>query len=587
MPKDAILLTHPKGKLELHDALRLQLAAIEVKEGEAILLATRESLNTPMRHELTQKLQRAGYKPRIGITNLGVLKSLYELNAEALKKDTAESSDEAGLKAEFSNLVSKSIEIDASDIHIERRADKASVRMRRHGELVKVMSDWSPKHAEDMCRAIYNSVADSGSKSLSFDPKAFQQAAINITINNMAYRIRYQAAPAFPDGSDTVLRVLPTGKNMNVVPLEKLGYHKSHSHALRAMISRASGIIFLAGTTGSGKTTTINNLMLMRLHENPGRKALSIEDPPEYVIPGVSQIPVPRLDGKEGNPFLAAMRAVMRMDPDLIMVGEVRDIESAKLVVSMVQSGHQVMSTVHTPSARAIPARLYDMGVERSVLGSDDFFAGLIYQKLVPVLCQKCCIPLLDAKAAGYIEADLWERLSQMDEVTEKDYPAIKVRGGGCEDCGGMGIVGRTVCAEVILPDFTMLGLFRKGDDVEVYRYWRSKRVIGSTTDLEGCTAFDHAIIKMKQGLLSPSDIEESFGYLDLQKIREGKGQPVSEALAAASGNTAAPDPVATAAPVAPAVLPVAPAAPAAAEPVAVIAPVMAPAAESTGAMTS
>lgn len=548
LPAGYELLTHAAGQLPFKDALKLHLAALKIANGDAILLSTRDAMNSPMRYELTQQLQRKGFKVKLGYANLGVLKSIYEF-AESKVADQAkvESNDDAGLKAEFINLIAKSVEIDASDIHIERRDRGATVRMRRHGELIKVMSDWSPKHAEDMCRAIYNSVADSGSKSVSFDPLAFQQAAINIAVNDMAYRIRYQAAPVFPDGSDIVLRVLPTGKNMKEVALEKLGYHKSHAKALTAMVTRASGIIFLAGTTGSGKTTTINNLMLKRLKDNPGKKALSIEDPPEYTIPGVSQIPVPRLDGKEGNPFLAAMRAVMRMDPDLIMVGEVRDLESAKLVVSMVQSGHQVMSTIHTPSARAIPARLYDMGVERSVLASDDFFAGLIYQKLVPVLCQGCCIPLPEARESGFVDDALWARLDCLEDLEKTDYEHIRVRGGGCAGCGGMGIVGRTVCAEVIIPDFEMLGFFRSGDDVAVYKHWRSKRKRGDKENLEGCTAFDHAILKMKQGIVSPSDVEESFGQLDLQQSREGGKQAVyaDESVPAAA---AAPAPSAPAA---------------------------------------
>lgn len=523
LPEHAVLLTHADGKIPMPNAQRVGIAALQVGESRALLVATAEGGRSPFRTELEVRLRKSSYEIKLGLTTLGVIRSLYESFGSSKDRSTAaagEISDDAGLKAEFNHLIEQAVSLDASDIHIERRPRGAVVKMRRHGELVKVVSDWSSRHAEDMCRSIYNSVADSGSKSLSFDPRGFQQAAINTDVNHVAYRIRYQAAPVFPEGSDTVLRVLPTGRNMKAVPLEHLGYHPWHAKALRAMLTRASGIIFVSGTTGSGKTTTINNLMLLRLKDNPGKKALSIEDPPEYVMPGVSQIPVPRLDGKEGNPFIGAMRAVMRMDPDLIMVGEVRDIESARLVVSMVQSGHQVMSTIHTPSARSVPARLYDMGVERSVLASDDFFAGLIYQKLLPLLCSKCALPLQRALQASAIDSELLDRLRALDGLAESDLDAMRVRGGGCAHCNGYGIVGRTVCAELIVPDFEMLRYFRTADDVALYRYWRSRKGDGEES-LEGWTAFDHAVLKMKKGIVSPESVEGAFGYLTLQQERQ------------------------------------------------------------------
>ncbi|WP_419620664.1 GspE/PulE family protein [Thiolapillus sp.] len=430
-----------------------------------------------------------------------------------------------GMEQWFDQLVKVGLKKGASDMHVTVTPRASKIEYRVHGSLA--LHD---KYPEDklkaLCRTVYNSMAEGDTKDTIFDEKNEQSAQIVRRIGNTEVMLRYQSMTNYPSGFDVTLRLLPINRDAEYVPLEKLGYAASHVRVLELATSKKSGAIIIAGETGSGKSTTLQNMIKAYIKVTGGRKKVrTIEDPVEYVIPGAAQTSVTRRRGADNdkgapNPFNAAIRASMRADPDLIMVGEVRDEESASLLEKQIQSGHKVMTTVHASSAIGIIARLVTIGFKRETLASPNTISALVHQTLVPTLCPHCKVPIREGKKRGLISESLWERVATVvpDEEFEVAMEQMHVENPeGCERCDHMGINGRTVCAEVIYPDKKMLEYIARGEDMAAENHWRSN----SADELAGYgrTAFDHALLKMMQGIVSPTHVEEMFGNLNLQEV--------------------------------------------------------------------
>lgn len=245
-------------------------------------------------------------------------------------------------------------------------------------------------------------------------------------------------------------------------------------------------------------------------------KIYSIEDPPEYNIARITQIPVvigKDFDPTKMSPFEKPIKACMRGDPDIIMIGEVRDKITGDLTKKAVQSGHQVLTTVHATSALGIIERFQDFGLSKSVLGSPDFLTGLLYQKLLPTTCQNCCVDLQDAIQYEYASDNdkaVFERMMEIMDIT--DY-RVKIRNhDGCEYCNNTGISGRSVCAEVIMLDLKMIELISEGKQIELMKYWRNLSDKNpASLNFKGKTCMEHAFQKVLTGQCCPHDLESSF----------------------------------------------------------------------------
>lgn len=451
-----------------------------------------------------------------------LLKALYEKEGP----DTTEAAENNELIRHFERMVGVAIAEKVSDIHIERRPNRSKVRMRKHGQLLD-HEGLSSTYTTNLCSVIYNVLAEN--KDLQFSEDDYQAAAVNRVVGGEEVKLRYQSLPVYPQGFDVVLRVLPIGNDEeDFVSLQQLGYSDSQVRMLLEIVSRPVGALVIAGTTGSGKSTTLKNLlMFVNAARGYKSKIYTIEDPPEYKIPRVSQLPVIRRKKDEAlyekkSPFQDPLTATMRGDPDVLMIGEVRDDFTGDGLKKATQSGHQVMSTVHAASALGIVERLTDFKISPSVMGSPEFLTGLIYQKLVPILCPICSELFRDVIASASVSARDLELAQRLGKVANMDTDEVRVRGSNheeCSNCKGMGIVGRTVCAEVISPDFQMLRHFRDQDQVGAYKYWRSLASQDvESSDMNGRTAAEHAISKMRKGMICPRDVEELFGPLDMGK---------------------------------------------------------------------
>lgn len=429
----------------------------------------------------------------------------------------------------YERLVTTSINEGISDIHLEIRPATTFIRMRRHGVLT-VHAQVSNEYGMRLATVIHNVLADK--KAVTFRAGEPQAASVDTILANTAVKIRYQSMPAYPgDGLDVVMRVLPIGADDEEYDsLEKLGYAKEHVDMLLESSSQPVGALVIAGTTGSGKSTTLKNLLMyINEHREYRCKIYTVEDPPEYKIPRVTQVPVQRdlSDSKdELSPFYKPLTAAMRADPDILMIGEVRDNYTADGMKKATQSGHQVLTTIHASSAIAIVPRLLDLGLTPNILGSPEFISALVYQKLLQVLCQHCAVPLVDA-VRDETDPDgplhkLFDRLKNAYGINDLDgFSSLRLRGGTidgqkCKSCGGLGVTGRTVCAEIIQPDFQMLEMFRNLKDIEVTAYWRSLSDQNPlSTNMRGKTALDHALLKVWAGQVSVMDLEELLGRCD------------------------------------------------------------------------
>lgn len=503
------------------EAVRREIVVLRGQAGCALILSERmTSAGSIALRDVRARVAQRGYAIAAEFrASSGLIPLIYQKRSRANAPGASESAYTDAQK-NFDDLVRSAGDQGASDIHLTLRpqtagggAGSAEVQYRVHGEL-ETVSHWTIRHAESVCACAYTTLANN--KDSTWDPSRRQDANIARSIDGKLYRIRYAHHAIYPEGVHVVLRLLSTGREFAFAPtLQHLGYSDVQAAAIEAMVSEPSGILIVSGETGSGKSTTLANLMHILLMDSGGSLSLqTVEDPPEYEVPGVIQSPVvhSRDDKERGiNPFAEAIRAAMRCDPDIIVVGEVRDLETARLAAAAAESGHPVLTTVHASRALNILSRLEGMGatmpsnpINRSTLCAPQFIAGLIHQTLIPVLCDRCAVPFESAVAAGAVDPGLEARVRA---VAGSKSLGVRMRGEGCPNCR-KGVVGRTVCAEVVAPEPQLMHLLRERMDQEAFEHWLKSG---------GYSIRDHAIDKMRAGTLSPRDVEACLGRLRLE----------------------------------------------------------------------
>ena len=326
------------------------------------------------------------------------------------------------------NLVmQRAVELRASDIHIEPFERRLRIRTRVDG----VLKEEDPA-AIELAPAILSRLKIMSGLNIA-ERRLPQDGAVKLAVRGKEVDLRIATAPV-AHGECAAIRILD--KASVALDFDALGFDAAAQAKLDAVLQRPNGIFLVTGPTGSGKTTTLY-AALQRLN-TAQRKILSVEDPVEYKIAGVNQIQVkPEI----GLTFAHVLRSVLRHDPDVILVGEIRDPETARIAVHASLTGHLVLSTVHTNSAAAAITRLLDMNIEDYLLTST--IAGILSQRLVRVLCPACKTPVDTG-----VE---WLR-----EMNALGLPAVGrrvYRAKGCASCHGTGYRGRTVIAELLVPE--------------------------------------------------------------------------------------------------------------------------------------
>lgn len=383
-------------------------------------------------------------------------------------EDLLDSEDDAPIIKLLNALLSQAIKQDASDIHIETFENTLLVRFRIDGVLREVLQPQRVLAPLIVSRIKVMAKLDIAEKRLP------QDGRITLRIAGHPIDIRVSTMPA-SHGERVVLRLLD--KQAGQLNLVDLGMGPSALQLLQELIYTPHGIILVTGPTGSGKTTTLY-AALTQLND-VSRNILTVEDPIEYDLPGIGQTQV---NSKVKMTFAKGLRAMLRQDPDVVMVGEIRDVETAQIAVQASLTGHLVLSTLHTNSAIGAIARLRDMGVESFLLSSS--LLGVIAQRLVRVLCPDC-------KEAKPADASECEALHITAEENQMLYHPR-----GCESCFHTGYKGRTGIYEIIRIDDHLQKLIHENASESVIKaYTRDlfpsiqadgfRRVLAGDTSLE------------------------------------------------------------------------------------------------------
>lgn len=341
--------------------------------------------------------------------------------------DLLDTEDDAPVIRLINALIAEAVKTRASDVHIEPYEGALSVRLRIDGVLREILS--LPARLTPVLTSRVKVMARLDIA----ENRVPQDGRISLSMGGKLVDVRVSTLPS-RFGERLVMRLLD--KEQAKLDLDTLGMPQGVLDRFKLALKRPNGIILVTGPTGSGKTTTLYGALT--LLNDPGVNILTVEDPVEYALDGVGQTQV---NSKVGMTFATGLRAILRQDPDIVMVGEIRDVETAQIAVQASLTGHLVLSTVHTNSAVGAVTRLRDMGVEPFLLSST--LAGVLAQRLVRRLCSSCKTP----RAATAVEKNMMG-FELNDSVTVYDP-------NGCARCNGVGYEGRIGIYEMIIADET------------------------------------------------------------------------------------------------------------------------------------
>ncbi len=390
-------------------------------------------------------------------------------------EDLMEQQDDAPIIRLINAILTEAIKTGASDIHIETYEKRLVVRFRVDGVLREVVQ---PKRA--LAPLLVSRIKVMARLDIA-EKRVPQDGRISLRVGGREVDIRVSTMPS-SSGERVVLRLLD--KEAGLLRLDSIGMAERDLKLLKDLVHRPYGIILVTGPTGSGKTTTLYGA-LTEINDR-SRNILTVEDPIEYNLPGIGQTQV---NTKVDMTFARGLRAILRQDPDVVMIGEIRDLETAEIAVQASLTGHLVLSTLHTNTATGAVTRLIDMGVEPFLISSS--IIGILAQRLVRVLCPDCKQPYTpDEQECEFLQLD-------------PSNPPTIYRHSGCEACNQLGYRGRMGIYEVIGIDEGMRSLIhRQAGEMELERAARElgpsihddgvKKILNGTTTVEEVLRVTH-----------------------------------------------------------------------------------------------
>jgi general secretion pathway protein E len=397
------------------------------------------------------------------------LDSIAELIPET--GDLLEQDDDAPIIKLINGLLTEAVKVDASDIHIETYETRLVVRFRVDGVLREVVTPRRALAPLLVSRIKVMAKLDIAEKRLP------QDGRISVRVGGKEVDVRVSTIPA-SNGERVVMRLLDKQEGRR--DLTHLGMNSRDLKSMEQLVAKPHGIILVTGPTGSGKSTTLY-ACLDQLNDS-SRNILTVEDPIEYDVEGIGQTQV---NSKADMTFAKGLRAMLRQDPDVVMVGEIRDYETADVSVQASLTGHLVLSTIHTNTAVGALTRLENMGVQAYLLSNS--IVGLVAQRLVRVLCQEC----REEYKANEYDCDFLK-------VDCANPPAL-YRSNGCDKCAHEGYRGRMGIYEVVLIDDELRRMIHNGSsELDLEQYARTQttgiREDGREKVLNGYTTIDEVL---------------------------------------------------------------------------------------------
>jgi type IV pilus assembly protein PilB len=373
-------------------------------------------------------------------------------------------------------MISQALKEGSSDIHIEPEADGLRIRYRRDGILRDVMT--APRNLQSGVASRIKIMADLDIA----EKRVPQDGRIQMRVGSREIDIRLSTLPTL-FGEKIVMRLLD--KSSLLLSLTDLGFSDDTFQRFEKMIHRPYGLVLVTGPTGSGKTTTLYSAL--KQLSSVEKNIVTIEDPVEYQIKQINQVPV---NAKVGVTFATGLRSILRQDPDIVMVGEIRDRETATIAIQAALTGHLVLSTLHTNDAAGAIARLVDMGVEPFLVASS--LLGVIAQRLVRKVCSRC---KKEYPATPGLLAELG-----LTHLTNGNREIQFVKGEGCADCRGTGYAGRVGIYELLPSDDTIRQLIvTRAPSGEIRKKasefkFKSLRVEGLFKAIQGITSIEEVL---------------------------------------------------------------------------------------------
>ncbi len=407
------------------------------------------------------------YREEIGLGDENALESY--LKEEIILREELEESSVVDI---VEMILKRSIRERASDVHIESEQNEVRVRFRVDGILFEAMK--LPKELE---LSVVSRLKIMAKMDIS-ERRIPQDGRIEFQIDRRDIDLRVSTLPTI-FGEKIVIRILD--KSSVTKNLDMLGFSKGHLEDLRKLIKKPTGMIFVTGPTGSGKTSTL--YAALNEINSMDKNIVTLEDPVEYQLKIINQVQV---NTGVGLSFARGLRSVLRQDPDVIMIGEIRDRETADIAIEAAMTGHLVFSTLHTNSAAGTINRLFDMGIENFLISSS--LLGIVAQRLVRELCPHC-------KKKNVLSG---HELLEFNLDVNKEYEVYKAV--GCKKCKNTGYMGRTVISEVVTIDESIRELINRNESIseikKVLKNLNIKSIIcdGIEKVLKGITSIEEVL---------------------------------------------------------------------------------------------
>ncbi len=499
-------------------------------EGRVLTVATANTLDIKFQDEIRVHL---GLEPKVVLVReveiAEALNKYYGLAADTLdrlSKDTKRTpgdetpvawvedletnANDASISKLVNEILLEAYKKRATDIHIEPYRSKVRVRYRIDGLLLDANI---PPGVKPFLLSIISRIKLMANLSI-VEKRLPQDGSAVVKTREQDLDLRVSTIPT-PRGESMVIRILPT--NVTLLSLERLGLAQRNLHLFRELIQKPHGIILVTGPTGSGKTTTL--YACLNELNTADRKIITLEDPLEYELEGITQIQV---NAKLSLDFAAGLRSVLRHDPDIIMVGEIRDVETAEIAIRTALTGHLVFSTLHTNDAASGVTRLIEMGLEPFLVSSS--IEAFIAQRLVRIICPNCKEEVLE----GHEEV----RREIATTFKMPDPKAVKIfQGRGCDHCNSTGYYGRSAIYEILVmsDDIRAAVIAKQGAGIikklAVKNGMTTLRQDGWRKVLEGITSVSEVLeIAVKDDVLesdtqSPKPVEQTAQNIGHKEI--------------------------------------------------------------------